>query len=116
MATTTTPMGTRTSSKGTAALVFGILSIVFAVFFFPLGFLMGAVAVILGVMGRRESANEDGKATGGLVTGLIGLVMAAAFGVFIGVFLAQNADTIRDCSKEPTQAAQEACIETRLQE
>lgn len=102
------------SGKGTAALVLGILALLFAILFFPLGFILGVIAVILGVLGRKETAGRDGKATAGLVTGAIGLALAAALGIFVGAFLFKNADTIRDCSQEPTQAEVQACVEARL--
>jgi hypothetical protein len=67
------------NGTATAALVLGILSVLFAIFFFPLGILLGIVAIVLGVMGRGQAkrglATNGGAATGGLVTGVVGVLL-----------------------------------------
>jgi hypothetical protein len=68
---------------GTAALVLGILSVPFALFIVP-GFLLGILALVLGLVGRgrvkRREATNRGVATAGAVLGAIGLVLAVAWG------------------------------------
>lgn len=73
------PMGvpgadpTADNSKGTWALVTGILS------FFCCGIILGIVAIVLGVQGRKAAANgtatNGGAATAGMVLGIIGLIV-----------------------------------------
>lgn len=66
----------RTSGKAIAALVLGIVSI------FAFGFIAGVIAIILGVLARKEidadpSLGGRGLATAGLVLGIIGIVLWA---------------------------------------
>ncbi|MET0928950.1 MAG: DUF4190 domain-containing protein [Aeromicrobium sp.] len=68
----------KTNGKAIAALVLGILSIVFCY----LGVLIGPVAIVLSVMASREiaaqppgTAGGKGMATAGLVTGIIGTLI-----------------------------------------
>ena len=62
---------------GIAALVLGIISVVF--FWIPfvdiLTLILGIVAVVLGVMSGKKGKN--GMATAGLVLGIIGVVLSA---------------------------------------
>lgn len=68
---------------GIAALVLGILSLPLAVFFFPVGLILGILAIIFGVIGmgraKKGLATNRGVAIGGLVTGIIGTVIALIF-------------------------------------
>jgi Domain of unknown function (DUF4190) len=66
----------RTSGKAIAALVLGIVSI------FAFGFIAGLIAIILGVLARKEidadpSLGGRGLATAGLVLGIVGVVLWA---------------------------------------
>jgi hypothetical protein len=75
------PVGPAPAAKApgilVAAMAFGVAAIVL----FPLGLLLGAVAVILAVNGRKRLAllppgsPGDGLATGGLVLGIVGMVV-----------------------------------------
>jgi uncharacterized membrane protein len=122
MATTTEPRPdyaaasatTTSNGKSTAALVFGILSLPLAVLFFPIGFLMGLVAVILGVMGRRETAGSNGRATAGLVLGIVGLALSIIIVAFVGSFMAKHGKDMKACSQQSTPAARQACIQQRF--
>lgn len=62
---------------GVASLVLGIISIVFC--FIPgisiIGIVTGLVAIILGVMAKKDEA-EKSKATAGLIMGIIGLSLS----------------------------------------
>lgn len=69
-----------------AALILGILSILLA--FIPFVWfgapILGLVAIILGVLGRRKMLEEGrsaGVALGGIITGVFGLVIGAAFSI-----------------------------------
>lgn len=66
---------TRDNGKGTGALVLGIISIVLC-FGVVLGIGLGAVAIVLGVQGRRAAAagtaSNGSTATAGMVLGIIG--------------------------------------------
>lgn len=111
--------GSASNGVGVAALVVGILAFVLAFLLFPIGALLGVVAVVLGVVGRgkakRGEATNAGVATAGLVLGVVALLIAILIGVVLGKFLADNADTIRDCANVP-KAEQQKCLEDRLKE
>jgi hypothetical protein len=75
-----------------AALVLGILAIVFVFIFFPLAFVLGLLAIIFGIIGRRRAdenpaVGRKGMATAGLVTGILGILLALVISVIIGIFL-----------------------------
>jgi hypothetical protein len=65
------------SGLGTASLVLGILSVV-AFCCWPLSGLLGVLAIILGAVGRGNPPDR-GSATAGLILGIVGLVLTAAF-------------------------------------
>lgn len=87
---------------GLASLIVGIVAILLAIFLFPLGILLGIVAVVLGIVGRsrakRGRATNRGQATAGLVTGIVAVVIGGLIAVFVGNFLADNADEITELS------------------
>ncbi|GMA39435.1 DUF4190 domain-containing protein [Mobilicoccus caccae] len=105
-----------------AALVFGIISIIFA---FPiLGFVIAIVAIILGAkaLGRvkRGVGGGRGMALGGVITGIIGAILNVLITVFFGAVIwavAQSGswDAIMECSQVP-EAQRQACIDQRSQE
>lgn len=64
--------------KATAALVFGILAIVF-LFTVVGGILFGIIAIVLGVLSKKNG--PDGKAKGGIVCGIIGLVLSVLIAI-----------------------------------
>jgi amino acid transporter len=83
---------------GTAALVLGIIGVVLAVLFFPLGILLGVVAAVLGYLGRKKAARREatnrGQATAGLVLGLVAILVGGIIAAVLGNFLAENSDEI----------------------
>ncbi|MDP9442314.1 MAG: DUF4190 domain-containing protein [Actinomycetota bacterium] len=113
------PAAPASNGLGVAALVVGIVAFLLAFLLFPIGALLGIVAVVLGVAGRRKAkrgeATNGGLATAGLVLGALALLVAVVIGLVLGKFLADNADTISDCAQLP-QAEQQACIEERLEQ
>lgn len=100
---------------GVAALIMGILAVLFGVFFFPLGFVLGLVGVGLGIAGRRRAkrgeATNGGAALTGVVLSVIGLVIAIAFGFLFGYILSEAADCT---DPELSQAEQQQCLEDEL--
>jgi len=82
------PIHPPSSSNGKAitSMILGIVSIVFCWYWF-LSIPAGAVALILGVLGKKEIAEgrgtNGGMATSGIVTGAIGLALGAILLVLI---------------------------------
>lgn len=90
--------GVAPASNGMAvgALVTGIIGLLFAVLFFPLGIILGIVATVLGFIAMRKANtleataqqqgmpvnSRKGLAIGGLATGIISLVISLALLVF----------------------------------
>ena len=78
---------------GTAALICGIISIVFSFAsacccpIISLG--TGIAAIICGASAKKSNGDRDGKGTGGIVTGIIGLVLMVV--VTIGIFAFSSA-------------------------
>jgi membrane-bound ClpP family serine protease len=70
----------QSNAVAVAALVTGIIALLLAFLFAPLGALLAIVAVILGIVGLARAARPGmggrGQAIGGLVTGGIGLLVA----------------------------------------
>ena len=81
---------------GVTALVLGVASLVAVSSFvlFPLGFLGGIVAVVLGIIaitrGRTKGATNPGQATAGIVCGALAMIIAVVFGVRVGTWAARN--------------------------
>ncbi|MFF9126204.1 DUF4190 domain-containing protein [Streptomyces sp. NPDC014889] len=94
------------NGMGTAALVLGILSCVLFCFYGIFGVVLGILAVIFGVKGRRKAdlgeANNRGQAQAGLVTGIIGIVLGLATIalVILGVFYLTNVERSSDSSRD----------------
>ena len=68
-----------------AAMVLGIVGIVFAILIAALGLLLGILAVVFGVIGtnkvdRGETAQNRGQARAGFFTGIVAIVLAIATG------------------------------------
>ena len=76
------------NGMGTAALIIGILALLFSWLVFP-GVILGILAIILGIVGRgrvkRGEATNGGVAISGVVLGVLGLIAGLAT-VAIGVF------------------------------
>ena len=63
---------------------YGILSLIFAIIgFFFAGIILGPIAIILGVMGRKRD-DSKGLATAGLIIGIIVTVLSIIFIIVIG--------------------------------
>jgi len=84
--THTTTARSHRNGSGVGALVTGIIGVVLS-WYWPAGLVLGVVAVVCGVVGRKSAARGEatnaGTATAGLVLGIIGLVLTAVFAAFI---------------------------------
>jgi len=96
------PDRTLPTGLAVASLVLGILAVLTG--FFLLGGLLGLIAVILGIVAlgkvKRGEAGGRGMAIGGIVTGVIGMLIAVLILVTVGSFFASNADkfsSLADC-------------------
>lgn len=73
------------NNKGTAAMVVGIIAIIFTCV--GLGGLPGIIAIILMALAKDENGKKDGKAIAGLVLGIISIVISFfTFAVALGAF------------------------------
>ncbi len=110
-----TPYGAPTAQRrngfGVAALVLGITSIVPGLFY--LGLVLGPLAIIFGVLGRkrarRQEADNGGMALAGIITGVIGLILAAAVTIaVIAVYNNGHFRSYRDCVNQATSQQERA--------
>jgi hypothetical protein len=100
-----------------AALVLGILSLVFIVVFPPVGVILGILGVVFGIIGvrrvRRGEATNRGQAMAGGITGGIGVVVSVALLVVVGTFIFSHRtqiDRLTQCLQNAhTQHARDAC-------
>ena len=104
-----TPYGTPgrhlSNGLGVTALVLGITSIFPGLYF--IGLLLGPLAVIFAILGRkrvkRGEADNGGMATAGLITGIVGtLLAAAATVVFIVLAHSHGGSRFQDCMNNAT--------------
>ncbi|MGI5378553.1 DUF4190 domain-containing protein [Streptomyces sp. CA-251387] len=86
------------NGMGVAALVLGILSCCLFCLYGVVSLVLGILAVIFGIKGRRKAergeANNHGQAQAGLITGIIGIVLGVVVIVLIaiGITAAINSD------------------------
>jgi ABC-type antimicrobial peptide transport system permease subunit len=88
------------SGMATAALVLGILAVVFA-------FILAPLAIIFGVLGRKSA--KKGQATAGLVTGLVGLVISVIWLALFSAAVNEVDKSIDEANKQLDAYSQ--CIE-----
>jgi hypothetical protein len=96
---------------GVAALVVGPVAVPAGGRARPLGLLLGIVAVVIGVVGRRRvpsgTADNRGQATGGLGLGVAAAVLAALVMTLAAYFFRDLAECLADAGGD--QAAVDAC-------
>lgn len=86
------PPAPQASGKATAAMIVGIVSIVFCY----LGVLIGPVAIVLAVQAKKDikrsngTRTGDGMATAGLITGIVGTVVWLAIDVLVAIAVAND--------------------------
>lgn len=93
----------RHKGKGTAAIVFGIISLI--VCLGPISFICGIVAIILGVVARKKSGKTTG--TAGLVMGIIGVVLSLL--LFAGMVGIMGPQYLKYTKKADTSADMQMC-------
>jgi len=103
--------------------VVGIVALVLAILFFPLGILLGIVAAVLGFLGRKRAARREatngGQATAGLILGILAVVVGGLIAAFIGSFFAENSDEIgnlSDCLGDATTEAEQAACQDEFED
>ncbi|MET9969321.1 DUF4190 domain-containing protein [Streptomyces sp. NPDC006356] len=90
------------NGMGVAALVLGILSCCLFCLYGVVSIVLGILAVVFGIKGRRKAergeATNHGQAQAGLITGIIGLVLGILMIVLIaiGITAAINSDDYDD--------------------
>jgi hypothetical protein len=95
-----TAPGPARNGLGTAALVLGIIGILFAVipFLFWIGTVLGLLALILGLVGlgraKRGEATNKGTATAGTVLGLLALIVSVIIGIVTVMAVDEAVDEI----------------------
>jgi hypothetical protein len=102
---------------GIAALVLGILSLVFMFLFPPIGVVLGILAVVFGIIGARRAsrgqATNRGQALAGAITGGIGLIISVVLLAIVGAFIFSHRsqiDTYTRCLQNAhTQHARDVC-------
>lgn len=80
-----------------AALTLGILSIVFFFLFFPIGFILGVLAIVFGFIGRARAKRDPrigrkGMAMAGAILGIITVVLVVVIGILIGIVFSEIDD------------------------
>ncbi|KOT27613.1 membrane protein [Streptomyces caelestis] len=79
----------RQNGMGTAAMVLGILACCLFCMYGVVSVVLGVLAIVFGIKGRRKAeeglADNHGQAQAGLITGIIGLVLGIAVIVLIAV-------------------------------
>jgi hypothetical protein len=103
---------------GVAALVLGIIGVLFSLFpgvGYFIGIPLSLIALILGVLGRKKAAaaqQPTGAATGGMVTGIIGLV----FGILMFVVCALCVSAANKGLKEAAEKMNDPAFQKQMQE
>jgi hypothetical protein len=109
------------NGMGIAALIIGIIAMLLGVL--VIGGLLGALAVGLGFAGRSRAkqglADNKGVATVGIITGLIGILLAVAVvaALFVGGWEFWHSKTVKDireCVSSHQTAAQQAACEEKF--
>ena len=80
-----------TSGKATASMIVGIIGLVMAILFWPLGIIISIVGLVLGMMAKgdiRRGATNGGAATAGIVCSSIGIVLSLLFLAVFGAIIA----------------------------
>lgn len=94
----------QTNGIATASLVLGILSIV-TFWTFGFGVVLGILAIVFGVMGRKRSREavgtpNAGRATAGIVTGILGTIGGLLFVLMIVLIWPDVVDEIESQSQD----------------
>lgn len=97
------------NGAGTAALLCGLLALVFMALFPPIGLLLAIVAIVCGLTGRargrRGVASNRGQVLAGLLCGTVGLAVSGAFVITEAVYVASHPALIHGLSSCAAKAA-----------
>lgn len=88
------PAGQPSNGMAVAALVLGILAILFGLFIQPIGIILGVLAIVFGIIGRNRAKENPalgrgGMALAGLITGVIGLLISIVILVLAVVLVSE---------------------------
>ncbi|HZS39903.1 MAG TPA: hypothetical protein VFF06_23885 [Polyangia bacterium] len=91
---------------GVAALVLGIIGTLFSLipFTFWIGVVLGLIALILGIFGRKSAVaagGPTGTATAGLVLGIVALVLGVLMWVLCGLMISGAKKGFEEAVKNP---------------
>ncbi|MFE3325645.1 DUF4190 domain-containing protein [Streptomyces sp. NPDC059176] len=104
------------NGMGTAAMVLGILAVCLCWCYGVPGVVMGVLALIFGIMGRkryrRGEATNNGQALAGIILGAIGALLGLLFIVGL-VFLITHADEFDESSSDDDPWATTLVVEER---
>ncbi|MFF1838541.1 DUF4190 domain-containing protein [Streptomyces sp. NPDC058231] len=94
------------NGMGTAAMVLGILAIcLFCIYGIP-SLILGGLALVFGILGRKRAqrgeATNSGQALAGIIMGSIGIVFGLAIIGFLVWLFATHADSFDDSSYDDT--------------
>ncbi|MEU6810671.1 DUF4190 domain-containing protein [Streptomyces sp. NPDC046831] len=101
----------RQNGMGTAAMVLGILSCCLFCLYGVVSVVLGILAIVFGVKGRRKAergeADNHGQAQAGLITGVIGLILGVVVLILIavGITFAINDERNRQTDEDPYYGA-----------
>jgi hypothetical protein len=109
------PGGPKRNGLGIAALVLGVLALLGS-FTIVFGFILGVVAIVLGLMGRGRArsgqADNGTMAVVGAVLGALAIVLSAVFiAIGVAIFNSDSGRSLVDCLTDAgnDQAAIEQC-------
>ena len=94
-------MERQSNGMATASLILGIISIVLG-FFGWIGIICGILAIIFAIVAKNKIkvnpalAHTNGSATGGLITGIIGLLIGIAITVIAIMFVSAVAEGLSE--------------------
>jgi predicted PurR-regulated permease PerM len=88
-----------------AALVLGILAVVFFFLFFPIGFILAVLAIVFGFIGRSRASRDPrlgrgGMALAGIILGVITVVLVIIVGIIIGVIVNEADEGLDDLDQQ----------------
>lgn len=96
-------------------MVLGILALLFGVFFPPFAFLLGGIAIVLGVMARRRVQRGEAGGAGVALAGILTATAGMVIGILMLALFVNFFTQIQECvDPELTSTELEECIEGEL--
>jgi hypothetical protein len=82
------------SGKATAALVLGIVGLPLAILFWPVGLVLGILAIVFGAIARGDArkagATNTGQAMAGIILGSVDIVLVIALIAVVASLMDKN--------------------------